>query len=204
MRSLLVSLCLVAAVSGCAPWRMPPPAYENPIRLPPMPRDYMWEHIVDVVDDYFEIEREERSRVMGNVVTVGRIDTFPAVGSTLLEPWKGDSATQYEKLECTLQSERRRAVVQVIPTEDGGALVDMTVYKELEDVPQPEQASTASATFQYNYSLNQIAEPVGAQPVPLGWIGRGRDPALEQKMLCKLMKRMNKRPPFGPNAPCTP
>ncbi len=196
MRYLFAIGLSLVALSGCASvtrsmcGQMP-----NPLPVPPAPRDWVWEQVVDVVDDYFEIENEERGRAVGDVVTVGRIDTFPAIGSTLLEPWKGDSGNTYERLECTLQSQRRRAVVQVIPSPDGSAMIDVQVFKELEDVSQPEQAPTASATFNYTSSLQAFVEPIGGQPVPIGWIGVGRDPVLEQLMLAKIALRLNHPPP---------
>ena len=64
---------------------------------------------VDAVDDYFRIEREERVRLIGGVLTEGRIDTFPIIGSTIFEPWRKDSTPGYEKVHATLQSIRRRA-----------------------------------------------------------------------------------------------
>jgi hypothetical protein len=197
MRSLLAVGMMLVWVAGCAfgPRNAPIP-YENPFPLPPMDRDYAWEQIVDVLDDYFEIEREERGRAVGDVVTVGRIDTFPAVGSTILEPWRGDSVTTYDRIESTLQSIRRRAVVQVIPAEGGTMLVEVQVFKELEHLPQPEMAPTASATFRYDNSLLRFTEPIGGQPVPMGWIAQGRDPGLEQKILCKLISRLNPPPPW--------
>ncbi|HEX4148270.1 MAG TPA: hypothetical protein VHY20_04745 [Pirellulales bacterium] len=189
MRQWLVSLSLLWAATGCAANSCPPMPYENPIHLPPASPDFMWEQVVDVLDDYFEIKDEERGRQLGTISTVGRIETFPAIGSTLLEPWKGDSVTRYDRLECTLQSIRRRAVVQVIPTDDGGALIDVVVYKELEDLPQPEGAPTASATFRFDSALQRFSEPVGSQAVPLGWIGKGRDAGLEQKIIAQLVAR---------------
>ena len=194
MRPLMIVGWALLAVTGCALTRPPVMPYENPLRLPPVDRDEAWEQIVDVVEDYFEIEREERGRAVGDVVTVGRIDTFPAVGSTIFEPWKGDSVTADDRILATLQSIRRRAVVQVIPSEGGTLLVEVTVYKELEHVLRPEGAPTASATFRYDTSLQSYAEPVGGQPVPIGWIRLGRDQNLEQKILCKLMSRFNPNP----------
>lgn len=197
MRQWLVSLGMLMAVAGCATKQCPPPlGYENPIHLPPGSPDCIWEEVVDVVDDYFEIDREQRPRQLGGVATVGRIDTFPAVGSTIFEPWKGDSATAYDRVHCTLQSMRRRAVLQVIPTEDGGALVDVVVYKELEDLPQPEGAPTASATFRFDTGLLRYNEPVGGQAVPAGWIAQGRDAALEQKIIGQLVARAQPKGSF--------
>jgi hypothetical protein len=203
MRQLFAIGLLFIGSSGCAPvTKMMCGPVTNPLPIPPASRDWVWEQVVDVVDDYFEIEHEERGRAVGDVVTVGRIDTFPAIGSTLLEPWKGDSVNVYERLECTLQSQRRRAVVQVVPGPDGSSMVDVQVYKELEDVTQPEQSPTASATFNYTSSLQSFVEPIGGQPVPLGWIGQGRDLALEQVMLAKMSLRLKHPPaPFNCQKP---
>ena len=63
----------------------------NPLFVPVSNQDWAWEQIVDVVDDYFRIERENRVQLVGNVVTEGRIDTFPQVGATWLEPHRPDS-----------------------------------------------------------------------------------------------------------------
>ena len=68
-----------------------PAPIENPLFVPPMDRELLWNQTVDAVDDYFRIEREERVRLIGGVLTEGRIDTFPTIGSTILEPWRRDS-----------------------------------------------------------------------------------------------------------------
>ena len=106
----------------------------------------MWDQIVDVVDDYFKIEKEERVRLVGDLLTEGRLDTYPRGGSTIFEPWGNDSANAYEKLESTLQSIRRIAQVRVIPAQ-AGFQVEVIVYKELEDVPRvPRPAPSAWPT----------------------------------------------------------
>ena len=102
--------------------------------VPPIDRDVFWDQLVVVVDRYFDIEREDRVRLVDNMLTLGRIDTVPEAGATLLEPWRHDSVNFYERLESTYQTIRRRALVQVVPTENG-YLVDVAVYKELEDLP---------------------------------------------------------------------
>lgn len=179
------------------------PTASQPIVIPPVNRDVAWDQIVDVVDDYFEIDQEDRVKLVGDVLTEGRIDTFPVTGATIFEPWRRDSVNLYERTESTLQSIRRRAFVRVIP-DAHGYVVDVTVIKELEDVPRPIMASAGGATFRYDTSLERDrsfapdpfripgdpARPVGPRPGSVGWIPLGRDVALEQQMLAQIQGRI--------------
>ena len=160
MRSKLALLGTLIFLLGCiGEWRGPsqpvPVAYDNPAYIPITNPDQVWDGVTNVVSQYFRIEREDPVRMIGNTLTRGRIDTFPMPGGTLLEPWYHDSANTYERLESTLQSIRRYAVVKVIPAEQtGGFWVDVAVFKELENVRQPEHATAASATFRSDASLS--------------------------------------------------
>jgi hypothetical protein len=185
---------LVLGACGCAvnPAPLPPAAAtlsENPALVPVADRDLLWITAVDVLDDYFTIDREEPVRQLGEVLTEGRIDTFPQIGSTIFEPWRGDSANSYEKIESTLQSIRRQAVVRVVPA-SGGFLIDVAVFKELEDVPRPERSTVGQATLRHDNSLDRSALPVGERLTSAGWIPVGRDIALEQQILCQLKARL--------------
>src|SRR5688572_2410071 len=90
------------AMGGCA---TAPPVIpvcaQNPMPVASPDSHFVFEVAVDVVDDYFTVDREEPIRQIGNVLTEGRIETFPVGGSTILEPWRGDSANGYERLEST-------------------------------------------------------------------------------------------------------
>jgi len=179
--------------AGCATGPQPYMYYENPAFLPGGNHDVVWDTLVDVVDDYLVIDREERVKRLptadGEILTVGRIDTFPAVGATYLEPWRGDSANAYERLESTLQTIRRRAEIKLTP-QDGGYLLEVAVYKELEDARRPAFATTGSATFRYDNSIQRYTEPVGGQAPNAGWIPLGRDPALEQRIIAQWFARL--------------
>ena len=165
------------------------PVYcDNPTLLRVADHQCAWETVVDVIDDYFVIDREEPVRQVGNTPTEGLLDTFPKVGATIFEPWLLDSAGSGERIESTLQSIRRKAVVRVIPAE-GGYWVDVAVFKELEDVPQPEQSTAGAATFRYDDTLNRVANPVAGQQINEGWIPQGRDTALEQRIIAHLQAR---------------
>jgi len=169
--------------------------YDNPTLLPVADPRVAWETVVDVVDDYFQIDREDPVRTIGQTITEGRIDTFPQTGATLLEPWHYDSVGLAERLESTLQSIRRQATVRVTPTQ-GGYWVQVAVYKELEDVERPEHSTAGAATLRYDETLRRIEQPVGGRPIHEGWIPLGRDPALEQRILADLHARVGA--PSGP------
>jgi hypothetical protein len=192
-----------------------PVAYDNPMLLRVANHELVWEGVHDVVSDYFRIDREDQVRLLGSTLTVGRIDTFPQPGATLLEPWQHDSADCYERLESTLQSIRRYAVVKVYPVENGGRgfWVEVAVWKELENVPRPEHATAGAATFRNDMTPDRNAnsaplagdtpgQPLNVGPgmlgkgkagkpseVPSTWIPQGRDTALEQRILGQILDR---------------
>jgi hypothetical protein len=196
MRGLLAVGLLLATFSGCTPspsWTGPlgPPVtvlHDNPMFLPIVDPEQAWETVVDVIDDYFKIEREQPVRVVGDTLTEGRLDTYPQVAATLFEPWHPDSVGGQARLESTLQSLRRLAVVRVMPAESG-CWVDVAVFKELEDMRRPEHATAGAATFRYDASLTRVVNPVGQQETNVGWIPQGRDTALEQRILGHLLAR---------------
>ena len=173
--------------------------HDNPMLLPVADAECAWETVVDVMDDYFKIEREEPVRIVGDILTEGRLDTYPKIAATILEPWHADSVGSQARIESTLQSIRRRAVVRVMPAE-GGYWVDVAVFKELEDVRRPEHATAGAATLRYDGSLTRVVNPVGEQQINRGWIPQGRDTALEQRILGHLLARCGQAglPMFSP------
>lgn len=201
----LLVILLVGATTGC---RSPlrgldtalaygmPGTLENPLPLPAIDREVIWNQTVDAVDDYFRIQREERVRLIGGILTEGRIDTHPLVGSTVFEPWRRDSTPGYEKWLATLQSIRRKATVRLIPAE-AGYLLDVVVQKELEDLDKPESASAGGATLRHDGSLVRIEGPAGRFSQTLGWIPIGRDVSLEQQILADIQARLQSCVPTG-------
>lgn len=167
-----------------------PRPIDNPLFLPPVDRELLWNQTVDAVDDYFRIEREDRLRLIGGVLTEGRIDTFPTIGSTLFEPWRVDSTPGYEKLHATLQSIRRRATIRIIPAE-GGYLLDVVVQKELEDLDKPESATAGGSTLRHDGTLVRQQGAPERPSVTLGWIPIGRDVTLEQRILADISARLD-------------
>jgi len=181
----------------------PPPLPKNSAVIPPLDAETVWMQMVDVVDDYFKIAAENRVVFSNGVPAEGRIDTFPQTGSTLLEPWRGDSIGFRERLESTLQSIRRIGTMRLIP-DPGGWRIEAVVLKELENMPRPMMATTGGASFRNDDSLYRYGTPlptlgqqVGDQPRPvaaptpnLGWIPLGRDPLLEQRLLSSVLAKL--------------
>ncbi len=168
-----------------------PSGYANPMFIPLADSQCAWETVVDVVDDYFRIEHEEPVRMAGTTLLEGNITTAFEISPTIFEPWRHDTVDRQQRIENTLQTMRRRAIVRVIPTQ-GGHLVDVAVYKELEDMLKPEHATAGAATFRYDSSLTGIVNPVMGEQIDAGWIGRGRDAAMEQYMIADLVSRCGK------------
>lgn len=179
-RTAFVTLCVATVLggSGCAGIRPVAPPMGNPVFVPANNQQVVWERAVDVLHDYpFQIARENRLD--------GVIETQYKVGSGLLEPWNKESVGYENRLESTLQSIRRRVFVSITPA-DGGFLVGVEAFKELEDLPGLAANSPGGATFQENRALDRDLNQVLGQTAPSGWIPVGRDLALESDLLNRL------------------
>lgn len=175
----LLLLVLAGLGSGCAFNR---PVASNPIFVAANNEEAVWERTVDVVHEYFDINRE--TRLLGS--QPGVIETRYKVGSSLFEPWHADSQGLENRVESTLQSIRRRAYVSVTATQ-GGYLIGVEVFKEIEDVPGVANQTAGGATFQQSNPLRRDLDLVVGQSAPSGWLVLGRDEALEREMCRRLM-----------------
>lgn len=167
---------------GCATIRGPSPS-TNPLFVQANNQESTWERSVDVLHkNLFEIQRENRLD--------GVIETKYKTGASLLEPWHPDSPTLSGRLEGTLQSIRRKAFVTVTPAE-GGFLIGVEAYKELEDVASAAN-SAGAATFLDNNALQRDLQAVVGQSAPSGWIPKGRDLELEQLLLDSISREFHR------------
>ena len=135
-----------------------------------------------MVDDYFEIATENR--------LARRIVTQPRLGATLLEPWYGDSVGFDQRLESSLQTIRRFAIVNVEPAPGGGWAISVEVQKELEDLVKPAAQMGGRASFSNDFPVNRTREIIGPVPLPALWIPRGRDTRLEKVILMRIRDRL--------------
>ena len=172
---------LAIGQAGCATVSRvvsPRPVSDNPLVVPTADLDVIWRETVAALDEYFDIRSENR--------LARTIVTDPAIGATLLEPWRGDTIGFHEKLESTMQTTRRFAKVQIDPVPGRGYSIKLEVLKELEFLPRPERQTAARAVFNNDFPVNRTREIVGPVPVPYFWIPRGRDSKLEQVILNRI------------------
>jgi len=187
----LWTVALLFLGSGC----MTEPLLDNPVRVQPTTEEkaecdsctqvyiplgpdaygLVFEHVLDVVDDYFAICYANRYD--------GRIETHPMVAPGLGQPWKRGSPDFPQRLLATLQSMRHRGIVLIRPAENDGFFVEVKVYKELEDLPRPSQAIAGAASFRSDNTVQRRFEVVDAVGAGKGWIAVGRDHKMEQAIL---------------------
>ncbi len=129
----------------------------NPLELPPAEDDFVWSQVVDAVDDYFRIAREQPVQNSGGIILDGRVETSYRIGASLLEPWRKDSTSGFERLQSTLQSVRRRAIVTVRPGA-AGYILEVIVQKDLEDTDRSQYATESTARTRHDGTVVRITD----------------------------------------------
>lgn len=191
----LVIGSLFSALAGCGQLayrlknRVPETFVPNPLELPPAEDDFVWSQVVDAVDDYFRITREQPVQNSAGIILDGRIETSYRIGASLLEPWRKDSTAGFERLQSTLQSIRRRAIVTVRPR--GAAYtIEVVVQKDLEDTDRSQYATESTAAIRHDGTIVRRNDAYDDSPQTLGWIPLGRDTSLEQVILRDIFGRI--------------
>lgn len=182
----LLATGLAGCASGPSSWALPnfaeiftpAPAIPNPLPVPNGDFDVVWNKTVAQVNRHFPIASENR------LARTIRSDSL--MTGTLIEPWTGDAVTFRDRLEASLQTIRKFAVVHLEPAPAGGYLVKVEVYKELEDLTKPASQPAGRAAYYNDFPVNRTREVVGTIQTPLGWIPKGRDFNLEQKILAEI------------------
>ncbi len=147
--------------------------------------------MVDSVDDYFRITREQPVANNQNVILDGRLETAYQIGGSIFEPWRKDSTPGFERLQSTLQSIRRRAIVTVRPMGRGYKL-EVVVQKDVEDTDRSQYSTESTAAIRHDGSVVRRDEGYDDSPITLGWIPLGRDTSLEQAILNDILDRITK------------
>ena len=97
LKTISVAGCLFVAIlvhglAGCGrlAYRLdnsvPETFVPNPLELPPADDDFVWSQVVDSVDDYFRISREQPVQNSGGIILDGRVETSYRIGASVFEP----------------------------------------------------------------------------------------------------------------------
>lgn len=158
---------------------------QNPVFIPLGPDAYgqVFENCRRVLGDYgFEIQESNRYD--------GRIECLPRVSPGLGLFLKPGSPDLYDRLLATTQSYRHRVAMLIQPADNGGFFIQVTVRKELEDLPRPIRSTVGGAIFRNEATVERQFEVVDPVFFESGWIARGRDLPLEQEIIRRLKKCM--------------
>ena len=169
--------------------RVPESFVPNPLELPPAEDEFVWSQVVDAVDDYFRIAREQPVQNSNGIVLDGYVESAYRVGGSIFEPWRKDTTKGFERWQSTLQSIRRRAVVTVRP-QGAGYQIEVIVQKDLEDTDRTQYATESSAAKRHDGTVVRKEDSYGDIPQTLGWIPLGRDTSLEQVILQDIFGRI--------------
>ena len=166
------------------------PDMPNPLFVQTKDVDALWDAIVDVVDNYYDIETESPPRSYEQIGkdgstyqyrTEGRLDTKPSIVGGATEPWRKNSAQCGEKAFATFQTVRSSAIVRVVP-EGEGFFVYLSIYEEIEDQPNP-MGAKVGFDMQFNDDLSKLQQAVGERKRSRGWIPVGRNQEQESRIL---------------------
>jgi len=168
----------------------------NPINVNTQDSEFLWNQIVDTVEDYFtRIKSEERPTRDELQWVEGKLETYPEIGATYFEPWRKDAMEGYQRWQSTLQTMRRTAIIRTIPNNEGFSIA-VEVIKELEDVDRSQYSSEGSAVARHDGSIVRADSLLVGQPITIGWIRQENDTALEQRILREILHRVsNVSPP---------
>src|SRR5262249_34496267 len=140
----------------------------------------VFEQVIDVVDDYFDIAESN--------MYAGLIRTHPRVAPGLEQFFKPGSPDFDQRLLATLQSIRHYAVVKIDGPRDGGYGVDVKVFNERENVGPPLRAPAGAAAFRSDPTVDGQYEVIEEMPHSGGWIPIGEDVKMEQEILARIKK----------------
>jgi hypothetical protein len=166
----------------------------NPVFLAAGPPEYaaVFEGVLTTLDDYFEIAYANRYD--------GTIRTHPLIAPGLDQPWRPGSPDGAERLLATFQTIRYRCDVAIHPVQSdptqpaaaAGYMVQVVVFKELEDIPRPIKATAGAAAFRSDNTVDRQFEVVDPSVIDTAWIPKGREVYLEQEIIKRIQENVKK------------
>ena len=147
--------------------------------------DTLWRSAQNTLRRYrFRLDRVDRR--------AGLITTEPVTSQHFFEFWRHDVDTQTDLWEATLNPMRRRVEVQ-LAQDDGGlwSRLDVVVYKQRYSA-QDRQFNSTGAIYQYfGTTLPSTTGEVDLTVEGDAWLDVGRDPAMEDRLMREMLRRLD-------------
>ncbi|MBN1816326.1 MAG: hypothetical protein JW828_03140 [Sedimentisphaerales bacterium] len=181
-RIVVLALYWALFLSGCAQVQQPMPS--TPLGITTMQKARAMEVAQDVLRDLlFEVEKYD--------VDQGVIRTRPLSGAQFFELWRQDNVTSQATAEASLHSLRRTAELS-FTVESGEVIVTCAVQVRRLSIPEMEIAGMTQAASLYTHSDASLQELRlnAEQARNMAWIDLGRDPALEKRILTRILAKV--------------
>jgi len=124
----------------------------------------------------------------------GRIETVPRIAPGILNILRPGSPNLRERVLATTQTYRHRVSLRIQPADNSGYFIEVIARKELEDLPKPVRGTVGGAVFRSENTVErqfEVIDPIFFEPM---WIFKGRDTALEQEIINRLVGCMSAGP----------
>ena len=185
MRRILAGLLLVTAAMlvGCV--RAPEARFPNPMPLPSS-------DIATVEKVAERVLLEMNFEVVYPRSKPGRVDTENLTGANWFEFWRDDSVGDFQRVESSLHTIRRKVHVQATPAPTG-CQVEVKVAKERLSAPGTSPSGISQAYDIYNPRKTSLARQDEFKETQYTWLPMDRDDALEQVILERIQGRLGGR-----------
>ena len=191
--SLILILLSSTPLSGCLASRRGDYVSDRRIALvkDSVQADQFWEAVQETLRrERFQLDRVDRR--------AGVITTMPEMSQHFFEFWRHDVDTRADFWEATVNPIRRWAEVTVSPAADEAwARLAVVVHKERLSSPDRQFNSTGAAYQYFGDSLPSTTGLVRVTAEHDRWLDLGQDPAMEDYLLRKILKRTEAAVPRG-------
>ncbi|MBI4719184.1 MAG: hypothetical protein HY763_15405 [Planctomycetes bacterium] len=163
--------------------------------VPPEADDPLWDAAQETLRrEGFRPDRVDRR--------AGLITTLPETSRHFFEFWRRDVITRRDFWEATVNPIRRRVEVSLgTDVGSGERSVSVAVFKQRLSSPDRQFNSTIAAYRYFGDSLPSTTGLARITPENDRWLDMGRDPALEDHLLRKLLQRAGVQGQFAAATP---
>jgi len=139
----------------------------------------IWDSALAVLEKHdFRPDRQDR--------TAGVITTFPTTSKQWHEPWRQDVVDKYSLTEASLHTIQRQATVRFVHEKNWTVDVQVDVYRFA--VPEYQITSSSAAIRSFSGDLPTVTgEAVSDTRAARRWVPLGRDGALEERLLSRIL-----------------